>query len=166
MATDKFTKLKELTLKHPEKGILSFIANGAIAMWAPVVLVAPPAAETLPRVATTTTLNDPAIVGVAVGGSADVAGTGNAAAAAGDVVDVAVIGTGAMTKCVVDGAVTAIVVGDLLVTKASAGVAVEKAVLPAIYSVSDNERYTFAKALQGSTVNGDTILIIMMGGGP
>lgn len=166
MATDKFTKLKELTLKHPEKGILSFIADGLIKMWAPVVLVAPGSGETLPRVATTTTLNDPAIVGIATGGSADVAGTGDAATAAGDVVDVAIIGTGAITKCVVDGAVTAIAVGDLLVTKASAGVAQEKAVLPVTYAAGDNERYTFAKALQISTVNGDTILVILMGGGP
>jgi hypothetical protein len=165
LATDKFPKLKEGTAKFPERGILSFIANGVIPNFSPVILVAPPAGETLPRVATTTTQNDPAVVGIVVGGSGDVA-AGNAADAAGDAVDVVPIGSGAITKCVVDGALTAIAIGDLLVTDATAGQGAEKAVLPGTYAAADNERYTFAKALQPSTVDGDTILVILMGGGP
>ena len=83
MATDKFPKLKEGVLKFPERGILSFIANGVIPNFSVVILVAPPAGETLPRVATTTTVNDAEVLGIVVGGSGDVA-AGNAADAAGD----------------------------------------------------------------------------------
>ena len=160
MATDKFRKLKELTLKHPEKGILSFIANGNIPMWAPVILVAPGAGETLPRVDTTTITNDPSIVGIAVGGTGDVAGTGNAAEGAGGVIDVAIIGTGSITKCVVDGAALAILVGFALVTDGTAGQAESADTV-----TTNTDTYTFAKSLQTSTVNGDTILVILMGGG-
>lgn len=160
MATDKFAKLKELTLKHPEKGILSFIADGEIPMWAPIVLVPPGVGETLPRVATTTITNDPAIIGIAVGGTGDVAGTGNAAEGAGGVVDVAIIGTGSITKCVVDGVPNSIAVGEALITDGTAGQA-----LSADQITVDTDTYTFAKALQTSTVDGDTILVILMGGG-
>ena len=157
-AEDKFPKLKELTLKTSEKGILSFVADGPIAMWAPVILVAPPAGETLPRVDTTTTTNDPAIIGIAAGGTGDVAGTGNAADAAGDVVDVIPIHSAAITKIVVDGAANAIAVGELLVTDATAGQAED------IVSVTVNQdAYPIGKALQLSTVDGDTILIFMGG---
>jgi hypothetical protein len=158
LATDKFPKLKEGTAKYPERGILSFIANGVIPNFSVVVLVAPPAGETLPRVATTTTPNDPAVVGIVVGGSGDVA-AGNAADAAGDAVDVVPIGTGAITKCVVDGA-AAIAIGNGLVTD---GVAGQGQVHTAI--TVNNEKSIYAKALQPSTVDGDTILVIMMGGG-
>lgn len=160
MATDKFSKLKEGIAKFPERGTLSFVANGVIPMWSPVVLVAPGSGETLPRVATTTTTNDQAVIGVAVGGNADVAGTGNAAAAAGDVVDVAIIGTGSMTKVKVDGAADNIAIGELLITDATAGQAESENSVTA-----GQERHTLGKACQTSTVNGDTILCILMGGG-
>lgn len=158
MATDKFPKLKELTLKRPEAGVLSFIANGVIPMWSPVILVAPGAGETLPRVATTTTTNDPAVIGIVAGGSGDVAGTGNAADAAGDAVDVIPIDSAAITKVVVDGTVNNIAVGDMLVTDATAGQAEDIASVTA-----NNDAYPIGKALQTSTVNGDTILIFMGG---
>ena len=160
MATDKFTKLKELTLKHPERGVLSFVANGVIPMWAPVILVAPPAGETLPRVATVAVTNSEFVIGIAVGGTGDVAGTGNAADAAGGVVDVAIIGTGSMTKVVVDGAANNIAIGNLLITDATAGQAEAE-----VSVTAGAERHTLGKALQPSTVNGDTILVLLMGGG-
>lgn len=158
MATDKFIKLKELTLKHPEKGILSFVANGVIPMWSPVTLVPPGAGESLPRVSGTNVANNQDIIGIAVGGTGDVAGTGNAADGAGGVIDVAIIGTGSITKCTVDGSSTNIGIGDLLVTSATSNTA-ETVV------ETGTETYTFAKALQTSTVNGDVILVILMGGG-
>jgi len=160
MATDKFPKLKELLLKQADKGVLSFIANGAIAMWAPVILVAPPAAETLPRVATVAVTNSEFVIGIAVGGAGDVAGTGNAADSAGQSIDVAIIGTGSMTKCVVDGAANAIAIGNLLITDATAGQAEAE-----VSVTAGTERHTLGKALQPSTVNGDTILVLLMGGG-
>jgi len=39
-------------------------ANGAIAQWAPVILIAPAAGETYPRVGTTTTVGDPLVYGI------------------------------------------------------------------------------------------------------
>ncbi len=158
MATDKFAKLKELTLKRPDKGILSFKANGAIKMWAPVVLVAPAAGESLPRIATTTNQNDPTIIGIAAGGSADVAGTGDAATVAGDIVDVIPIQSGAITKCVVDGAANNITIGMQLITDATAGQAESHIPIAATANA-----FILCKALQASTVNGDTILVIMVG---
>lgn len=160
MATDKYPKLKEGLAKYPERGILSFVANTVIPMWSPVILVAPAAGETLPRVATTTTTNDQAVVGVVVGGQGDVTGTGNAATAAGQVVDVALIGSGAMTKVVVDGNADNIAIGELLITDATAGQAESENSVTA-----GAERHTLGKACQASTVLGDTILVILMGGG-
>ena len=159
MATDKFPKLKEGTAKFPERGLLSFIANGVIPNFSVVILVAPPAGETLPRVSTTTTPNDPAVVGIVVGGSGNVA-AGNAADAAGDAVDVVPIGTGAITKCLVDGAANAIAIASLLVTDNVAGQGASDGGIGA-----GLDAYTYAKALQVSTVDGDTILVIVMGGG-
>jgi len=160
MATDKFIKLKELTLKHPEKGILSFVADGVIPMWSPVVLVGPAPGESLPRVSTTNTINNRRVIGIAVGGTGDVAGTGNASDSAGGVIDVAIIGTGAITKCIVNGATENISIGDLLIAGGSPGHAVNAT------SITLNEdTYTLAKALQSSSINGDTLLVILMGGG-
>ncbi len=165
MATDKFPDIREGPIKKAgPSGIMSFTANGVIAMWAPVIVVAPPTATRLPRVATTTTVNDPKVIGIVVGGSGDVAG-GNAADAAGDAVDVAVIGGGDIVKVVVTGAAANIVIGDILVTSATAGRADLKSALPAIYSITNNERYSLGKALFPSTVDGDTIPVILMGGG-
>ena len=158
MAVDKFPKLKELTLKFPEKGILSFVADGPIAMWAPVILVAPAVGEQLPRVDTTITTNDPFVIGIAAGGTGDVAGTGNAADQAGDVVDVIPIHSAAITKVVVDGAANAIAVGEMLVSDATAEQSEN------IVTVTANQDVCpLGKALQISTVNGDTILIFMGG---
>ena len=166
MATDKFPDVKEGSIKRGgASGIISFVASGAIAMWAPVIVTAPAVATRLPRVATVAVQNSPLVIGVAVGGTGDVAGTGNAADAAGDVVDVAIIGCGNIVKLVVDGNAAAIVIGDLLVTDATTGQAEKSPVLPAIYSNTNNERYVIAKALFPSTVNGDTIPVILMGGG-
>lgn len=158
MAADKFPKLKELTLKNPDKGILSFVADGPISMWAPVILVAPAAGEVLPRVDEVASQNSPAIIGIAAGGSGDVAGTGFAADVAGDVVDVIPICSAAITKCVVDGAANAIAVGDQLITDGTAGQAEMHTPIAATANA-----YILCKAMQISTVNGDTILVFMGG---
>ena len=157
MATDKFRKLKELNLKFPEKGVLSFTANGVIPMWAPVIAVLF-AGSDIPRVTTTTSQNDPTCIGIAAGGSGDVAGTGNAADAAGDVVDVIPINSAAITKVVVDGAANAITVGQNLITDATAGQAEAHTPIAATANA-----FIIGKAFQASTVNGDTILIFMGG---
>lgn len=103
MAADLFPKLKELTLKNPDKGILSFKANGVIKMWSPVIIVAPAAGEKLPRVGTTTIADDPLVIGIAAGGSGDVA-NGNAADDDTDIVDVIPISSAAITKVRISGA--------------------------------------------------------------
>ena len=152
MAVDKFPKLKELTLKYPERGILSFVADGPIAMWAPVVIVAPAAGETLPRVDTTTSSNDVNVIGIAAGGSGDVAGTGNAADAAGDVVDVIPIHSAAITKVVVNAVLS---LGALVGTTTVAG--------RADAASATTPSYVLGKLFQLSSTIGDTVLIFMGG---
>lgn len=153
-AVDKFPKLKELTAFNSDKGILHFKANGVVPMWSPVVLVAPGAGETLPRIATTTTANDPTVLGVAAGGSGNVAG-GNAADAALDMVDVIPIHSAAITKVVV-GLGTIDSVGLYLVTGDTPGQA-------DLAGTADVDTHILGKNLQVKTTAGDTVLVFMGG---
>jgi len=157
MATDKWSKLVDSDIAA---GIfVSLISNGAIAMWSPVILVSPADATRLPRVTTTTTANDPAVMGIAVGGSGKIE-NGNASDAAGDIVQVQIFG---LTKCKVLGAVANIAIGDNLITSTTAGSARLVTAYPAIYSATDVARHVFAKALMPSTVDGDTIPVRLTG---
>jgi len=152
MAVDKFPKLKELTVKFPEKGILSFKADGPIPMWAPVIIVAPPAGEQLPRVDTTNSADNPLIIGIAAGGSGDIAGTGNAADVAGDMVDVIPIHSASITKVVVN---AVIAIGILVSTTTVVG--------RADTASATTPSPTLGKLLQPSSTVGDTVLIFMGG---
>ncbi len=79
--------------------------------------------------------------------------TGNAADIAGDIVDVAMINSGVITKVLVDG--TTILMASLLVASATDGHA-------ALFTAS-TAVFALGKAFQPSTVAGDTILIFMGG---
>lgn len=164
MAIDKFPELKELTVKAPNKGIISFIAAGTIPMWSPVVLGAG-GTGIIPVVSESVNVNDPKIIGIAVGGSGTPVnpnGTTGTAALDGDIVDVAVLNSGVITKCKVDG--STIGIGSLLVTSANNGL-VTLFVPPTYSSTVDSaiKGYILGKALQARTTTGDTILIFMGG---
>ena len=103
--------------------VLDAIANGIVAIWEAVVIVAPAAGETLPRVATTTTVGDPAKYGVCV----DFTG---ASVVAGDHISVCVKGR---TKVK---AVAAIALAALIECAATAG-KVQTAALAVIGDVDD-----------------------------
>lgn len=157
MATDKFPQLKELTLKSNNKGIISFVSDGVIPMWSVIKAVDPASVGDLPLIVVTTALNDPDIIGIAVGGSGTPVNpdgtTGNAADVAGDVVDVAVLSSAVITKIVTDG--TAIAIGNNLVASATSGAA---AIAGAITPI-----HVIGKAMQPSTTAGDTILVFTGG---
>ncbi len=157
MATDKFPQLKELTLKANNKGIISFTSNGLIPMWSVVKVVAPASVGDLPLIEVTTSLNDPDIIGIAVGGSGTPVNpdgsTGTAADIAGDIVDVAVLHSAVMTKVLVDG--TTIDVGNNLVASATSGAA---AIAGGTTPIN-----VICKAMQPSSIAGDTILAFLGG---
>jgi len=157
MATDKFPQLKELTLKAPNKGIISFVADGVIPMWSVVKIVAPASVGELPTVVVASTLNDPLVIGIATGGSGTPVNpdgtTGNAADAAGDIVDVAVLNSSVITKVVVDG--STIPFGSLVVASNTDGsAAIAGATTPV---------HWIGKMLQARTTTGDTLLIFLGG---
>lgn len=160
MATDKFPELKELTLKANNKGIISFIANGLIPMWASVRVVAPPSVGDLPLIEITSGANDISSIGIAVGGSGTPVNpdgtTGNAADTAGDIVDVAVLNSAVITKARVNAGTNALAIGENLISGSVNGFL--------IHSLDVTPEYVVAKALQPSTLNGDTILVFMGGG--
>jgi len=159
MATDKFPELKELTLKAPNLGIISFVAVGAIPMWAPVKLVGA-GTGIIPDVSVTTTDNDPLVIGIAVGGAGTPVNpdgtTGTAADGTGDIVDVAVLNSGVITKVKTVG--TLIVLGSVLKSSTTSGAA---ALIPLTATI--NPVNVIGKALQAAGVTGDTILIFMGG---
>lgn len=158
MATDKFSDLKELTVKAPNKGIISFTSSGAIPMWSPVKLTGG-GTGILPTVAETTIVNDPQVIGIAVGGSGTPVNTdgttGNAADGAGDIVDVAVLNSGVITKVKVDG--TTIILGSVLNTSATDGTA------GLFAAAGAGIAHILGKALQTSSTASDVILIFMGG---
>lgn len=157
MAADKFPQLKELTLKAPNKGIISFVSDGVIPMWSVVKIVAPVNLGDLPKIVIASTLNDPLVIGIAVGGSGTPVlpngDTGNAADAAEDIVDVAVLNSSVITKVVVDG--SAIPFGSLVVASDTDGTA---AIAGTVTPVN-----WIGKVLQAKTTTGDTLLIFMGG---
>lgn len=157
MATDKFKELKELTIKNPVGGIISFVASGIIPMWAPVIGVTP-LTNDLPRVSVTTTANNALVIGVAVGGSGSPVKadgtTGNAADKAGDIVDVALIQSGVITKVKVLG--TTNTFGAALETSTTSGAATKS-------TGTATPHYVLGKVWLPSTVTLDTTLIMMAG---
>ena len=157
MATDKFPELKELTAKANNKGIISFISDGAIPMWSVVKIVAPASVGDLPLIEIADTLNNADVIGIAVGGSGTPVNsdgsTGTAADAAGDIVDVAVLSSAVITKVVTDG--TTIAIGSSLVASNTDGAAA--------LAASTTPVYVIGKAMQPSTTAGDTILVFTGG---
>jgi len=147
--------------------IIDCVAGGEIALWAPVTLAAAGTGEDLPRVTTTTTAADRKVLGVAVGPKR---ASGKAADAAGDLVKVQVFGR---AKVKVDGT-TAIAIGDGLVTKNAAGVAVKASALdaPSSYAEAtvqaelDKLDAIFAVAWKASTADGDIIPCWILGPTP
>lgn len=126
-----------------EAVVVDFISNGAIPLWAPVVLASPGTGEDLARVATTTSANSTAVIGVAVG---PIKPSGNCADAAGEKVRVCVWGR---AKVKVSGAVN---VGALLATSSTAGKA---------GSATPVTGGVLGKALAASGADGDIIPIFV-----
>jgi hypothetical protein len=126
-----------------EAVILDFISNGAIPLWAPVILASPGTGEDLARVATTTSAGSTAVIGVAVG---PVKASGNCADGAGEKVLVCVWGR---CKVKVAGAVS---VGALLGTSTTAGKATTTSTAGAI----------LGKALAAASTDGDIIPVFVM----
>ncbi len=159
MATDKYAAVQEGDIAA---GIfVSMIADELVKLWSPVIVVTNPSITNgLPRVEPINVTNNPNVLGIAVGGTGKIE-NGNAAEAAGDTVMVQIFG---LAKCVVDGNVANIAIGDNLVTDNTDGVARKVEDLPAIYSASNLARHVFAKALQLSTVDLDTIAVYITGG--
>lgn len=134
--------------------VINAIANEAIKIGSPVTIIAAASGEKLPRVAHPAAKTD-AIIGVVVGGDNNgifVDGTttndGDAAAAAGEVVKVCIFGR---CKVRVDGAVSAIVLGDGLSFDADAFARKEEAT-----------SFTFGIAGDASTFDGDAIICFVM----
>lgn len=159
MAIDKFPELKELTVKAPNKGIISFIASGPIEMWAPVALTGG-GTGLLPTVAVTAIPNDRKVIGIAVGGSGTPVNpdgsTGTAADIAGDIVDVAVLSSGVITKARTFG--TSVLIGSPL--NSASGATHSLTLMPD--SLAGPATFV-AKALQTTTTTGDVILVSMGG---
>lgn len=159
MATDKYAAVLENDISA---GIfISLTADELVNLWSPVILVAEPSITNgLPRVEPINVTNNPNIIGIAVGGTGKIE-DGVAASGAGKTVVVQIFG---LCKCKVDGNVAAIVIGDNLVTDNSDGIARKVEDYPAIYAAANVARHVFAKALQPSTVDGDTIAVYLTGG--
>ncbi len=158
--TDKYDKVDEGGVQAPI--YISLTADEKVDLWSPVIMVAETAITNgLPRVEPINTINSPGVVGVAVGGTGKIE-DGVAADAAGKVVQVQIFG---LCKVTVQGAVANIAIGDNLITSATDGAAQQVTAYPAIYSISNLARYTFAKAMQPSTVDQDVIVCILAGGG-
>lgn len=133
-----------------EAEVETCIANGAIAQWSPVVIVAPAAGETLPRVGTTTVAEDRNRYGVKVGP--------NKTVAAGDPVQICKKGR---AKMKMNGAITR---NDSLATSITAGQAKKLAhtAWPGVYAaatsetIQDENAAVLAKALTSTpAVAGD-----------
>jgi len=127
--------------------VYEMIADEAVDIGAPVILVAAGTGERLPRVEPNNTQGAHAF-GVVVDGVKDGAFSGSdqsAADAAGEAVSVCTLG---ICKVKVDGSGSAISVGDKLTLHAADGVA-------EVASASDE---VFGRALQASSADGDFIL--------
>lgn len=157
---DKYPALERGTI-GAEGVVVDAISNGAIAMWAPVISVAGAITNFLPRVATTTTANDPAAIGVVVGGVTDGGTGGNAVDAANKACQLALFGR---CKVRVDGATVNIAVSDPLTTSTVAGRAIKAANLPSTYD-STARRNIIGYALAASTLDGDYIPMLVVRNG-
>lgn len=111
----------------------------------------------LPRVQTTTTVNDPLAIGVVCRGVTQGGTGGFAASAAGLAVSVGVFGR---TKGHVLATSTNIVTGDALVTGGTAGYLQKVGNLPATYDPTAR-RNIVAYAEQPSTADGDYIVVFV-----
>ena len=136
--------------------VVDMIANGAIAQWAPVVIVAAVSPEVLPRVGTTTSADDNAIFGVKVGP--------NKTLVAGDVCSVVVHG---FAKVKVSEAIAR---NDALASFTTAGKAKKHVhtAHPAIYAAATAETITdemaaaFAIALTGTGAADNDIIAVFI----
>jgi len=157
---DKYPALEKGTISN--EGIeIDAISNGAIAMWAPVINVAGAITNGLPRVATTTTANDPAAIGVVSSGVTDGGTGGNAVDAANKACRVVLFGR---TKVQVNGASPTIAINDPLTTSTVAGRAIKAANLPSAYD-STARRNIIGYALAASTADGDYIPMMVVRNG-
>jgi hypothetical protein len=148
--------------------IESFVATAAIEMWSPVVLASAGTNEEFPRCTGSSAAGQEAVIGVAVGPKR---ASGKAADAAGDKVQVVVLGP---CKLKVLGNSVNIALGDLLRTSATAAKAdklvpfdvpatVNEANLQAEWDAKANK--AFAKALKASTADDDIIPAFVNGAG-
>jgi acyl CoA:acetate/3-ketoacid CoA transferase beta subunit len=156
--TESYPEVKEGTL-DTDAVVTDFIADEAIDLWSPVILVAAGTGEDMPRVEPINTAHNVLVMGVAVSPLVD--STNNyCASAAGGHVGVCVFGR---CKVKVDGNAGNIAIGDALVTHAADGVAQLMAIAA---DVTNNATLTttlarlgskFAIALKASTADGDII---------
>jgi hypothetical protein len=151
--TEVFSQIQEGALDDNAE-ITECIANGAIAQWAAVILVAAGSGETLPRVGTTTTADDPDSYGVKVGP--------NKTLVAGDICYICVEGR---CKAIINANTAAF---DLLGTSTSAGrlTPITALAMPATYgngSVTQGllkkQYHAIAKALTADDTAGDIIVV-------
>lgn len=140
-------ELREGTYFPDSDVVVPLMASEAIPMWSPVILAAAVGTE-ICRIATTATANDKLVIGVAVG---PLRTDGSAAIAAGQFVKVCVRG---FCKVKVDGT-DPIAIGDALVTKAAAGVAVLADIVAG--EAEAEVMAVFAKALLDADEDGDVI---------
>lgn len=157
MGTDKYTILEKGTI-GTEGVVIDAIANGAIGMWAPVKVVDDSSITNgLPRVATTTTTNDPLAMGVVCDGWTAGGTGGNAVDAAGKAVRVVLFGR---CKVQVLGNSVNIATGDPLTSSTTAGCAIKAANLPSSYD-STARRNIIGYAMQPSTADNDYIVMLV-----
>jgi len=157
--TDKYDKIDEGGVAA--EIFISLVADEKVDLWSPVIMVINTSITNgLPRAEPISTINNPGVIGVAVGGTGPIE-DGTAAAATGDVVQVQIYG---LCKCTVQGAVDNIVIGDNIITSATDGAGQKVTDYPAIYAAANVARHVFAKAMQPSTVNQDVIVIFLTGG--
>ena len=158
--TDKYSVLEMGTIDVPVGGAYTIdaISNAAINMWAPVVGVAEASITNgLPRVTSTTTLNDPLLIGLVVEGVTQGGTGGQAASAAGLAVKVCIYGRCKMT---VLATATNIAIMDALTSSTTSGSGQKSPNNPSTYD-STARRNIIAYALQPSIVDGDVIAVLV-----
>jgi len=145
--------------------VLEFIADEAIPLWGPVILVAAGSGETFPRVEPTSTANHPDVIGIAVDGEDN--DNSNAVSAAEKKVKVM---TSGRCKCTVNGNTTNIAIGDGLVTTTTDGIGVKVDFSSADNAAGNlnaaivNSASVFAIALKASSADGDIIPVYVRKG--
>lgn len=147
--TEYFSNVQEGALTT-DATVETFIADGAVELWAPVILATAGTGETNPRVDDVASAGSALVIGVAVGPKRS---SGKAADAAGDRVAVCTKG---MCKCKVNGNSVNIALGDILQTSGTAGIAIKLGTWA--------EKKVFARALKATTADGDIIPVFVNGG--